>query len=458
MAYFSNGTEGRVFDEECSECILGNDPCPIALVQGMFNYDACNNKTARAILNDLVKQGDDFEYLGCQMKPFLDKLVLNEIRELAEKAIIEIRDNDEPETALGWIDDIIALTKQEPTEEDIGNLAAELEQVLSENPEYEKTEGGKWKKRLKQEPCSLCGGSREVTKRGKPGGLITSPCPKCQPPLICDRESQEPCSNPHCEDGYIYKITGDNWEGECYRVKCPDCTESQEPAKVICNMRHVCPEECGAKQPHAIEHCEQCPRKEQAKCTPVSQAPDHTPEKVEPVKEWEIHLECKTEKEFYTELRALIPADLFLRTKITEPVSEFVELQRELIKARVPIGYSKTQSWMLLRRLEAETKRADATEKELEQRLGIIREQEIIIKRWGKEIKQLQAKLAEANRKYEIYAKNTKDICRKLEDKLKTAEERIGRVEGESLRFQCSCGEWLTVTVAEMILGKKEGE
>ncbi len=49
---------------------------------------------------------------------------------------------------------------------------------------------------------------------------------KCKEPRA---KSQEPCSNPHCEDGYIHKITGDNWEGECYRVRCPDCTESQEP-------------------------------------------------------------------------------------------------------------------------------------------------------------------------------------------------------------------------------------
>ncbi len=73
MAYFSNGTEGMIFDEECSECVLGQKPCPIAFVQAMYNYDACNNKTARAILNNLVKQGDNFEYIGCQMKALLDK-------------------------------------------------------------------------------------------------------------------------------------------------------------------------------------------------------------------------------------------------------------------------------------------------------------------------------------------------------------------------------------------------
>ena len=55
MAYFSNSTEGAVFDEQCSCCRFGQEPCPIALVQILYNYDACNNKVARAILDDLVK-------------------------------------------------------------------------------------------------------------------------------------------------------------------------------------------------------------------------------------------------------------------------------------------------------------------------------------------------------------------------------------------------------------------
>ena len=55
MAYFSNGTEGEVFDEQCSRCKYGDKSCPIAAVQMMYNYDACNNKTARNILDTLVK-------------------------------------------------------------------------------------------------------------------------------------------------------------------------------------------------------------------------------------------------------------------------------------------------------------------------------------------------------------------------------------------------------------------
>jgi hypothetical protein len=55
MAYFSNGTEGMVFDEQCSMCKYGDKPCPIAWVQLEYNYEACNNKTARAILDNLIK-------------------------------------------------------------------------------------------------------------------------------------------------------------------------------------------------------------------------------------------------------------------------------------------------------------------------------------------------------------------------------------------------------------------
>ena len=54
MAYFSNGSEGMVFDEECSTCKYGQKACPIALVQIVYNYDACNVPVARKILDTLV--------------------------------------------------------------------------------------------------------------------------------------------------------------------------------------------------------------------------------------------------------------------------------------------------------------------------------------------------------------------------------------------------------------------
>jgi len=56
MAYFSNSSEGELFNEQCGICKYGEANCPIAFIQIMYNYDAYNNKTARAILDELVKQ------------------------------------------------------------------------------------------------------------------------------------------------------------------------------------------------------------------------------------------------------------------------------------------------------------------------------------------------------------------------------------------------------------------
>ena len=54
MAYFSNGSEGDVLDVQCSKCKYGQLPCPIFWVQLTYNYEACNNKTAREILDYLI--------------------------------------------------------------------------------------------------------------------------------------------------------------------------------------------------------------------------------------------------------------------------------------------------------------------------------------------------------------------------------------------------------------------
>lgn len=57
MAYFSNGSEGFYFEEQCSRCKYGDKPCPIAWVQFNWNYDQIKDTTgtSRAILNHLVK-------------------------------------------------------------------------------------------------------------------------------------------------------------------------------------------------------------------------------------------------------------------------------------------------------------------------------------------------------------------------------------------------------------------
>ena len=55
MAYFPNGSAGECFDEQCLKCILFERACPIAWVQMEYNYKACNNEVASAILGELVK-------------------------------------------------------------------------------------------------------------------------------------------------------------------------------------------------------------------------------------------------------------------------------------------------------------------------------------------------------------------------------------------------------------------
>ena len=54
MAYFSNGSEGACFQEQCDKCKFGDAPCPIAFAQMTWNYDACNVPVAREILDYLV--------------------------------------------------------------------------------------------------------------------------------------------------------------------------------------------------------------------------------------------------------------------------------------------------------------------------------------------------------------------------------------------------------------------
>lgn len=67
MAYFSNGTSGECFDQQCGQCRFGDSYCPIHWVQVNYNYDACNVPVASAILDDLVK--DDGTCAMFQMDP-----------------------------------------------------------------------------------------------------------------------------------------------------------------------------------------------------------------------------------------------------------------------------------------------------------------------------------------------------------------------------------------------------
>ena len=62
MAYYANGSEGEILDEQCAECRFGREACPISLVQGSYNSYAGSDQIIAEILNILVRDGE-----GCQM-------------------------------------------------------------------------------------------------------------------------------------------------------------------------------------------------------------------------------------------------------------------------------------------------------------------------------------------------------------------------------------------------------
>jgi formate hydrogenlyase subunit 6/NADH:ubiquinone oxidoreductase subunit I len=70
MAYFSNGSEGDCFDEQCAICKYGELPCPIAAIQMEFNYDAVNNEVATMILYRLVSNKGECSMFKTFQKDF----------------------------------------------------------------------------------------------------------------------------------------------------------------------------------------------------------------------------------------------------------------------------------------------------------------------------------------------------------------------------------------------------
>lgn len=55
MAYFSNGSEGEIFDAQCGKCKYGEHPCPVAAMQLLYNYDQIGNELAIKIMDNFVK-------------------------------------------------------------------------------------------------------------------------------------------------------------------------------------------------------------------------------------------------------------------------------------------------------------------------------------------------------------------------------------------------------------------
>lgn len=91
MAYFPNGSAGEILDNQCAECPLGKEPCPIAATHLFYNYDQFDKQgqpiqVAVDILNTLVnKEGI------CQLKPMLAKMTPPEPERIYDPMSPELR-------------------------------------------------------------------------------------------------------------------------------------------------------------------------------------------------------------------------------------------------------------------------------------------------------------------------------------------------------------------------------
>lgn len=57
MGYFSNGTEGMIYEDQyCSKCVH-NGGCAVWDAHLIFNYQECNND--KSILNFLIPRSED---------------------------------------------------------------------------------------------------------------------------------------------------------------------------------------------------------------------------------------------------------------------------------------------------------------------------------------------------------------------------------------------------------------
>ena len=74
MAYFSNGSERDVLDEQCDDCHIANNyPCPLLAIQEHYNYKQYEKgkgfKYLRKAMNLLINKNQ-----SCQMKVAIDKI------------------------------------------------------------------------------------------------------------------------------------------------------------------------------------------------------------------------------------------------------------------------------------------------------------------------------------------------------------------------------------------------
>jgi hypothetical protein len=68
MGYFSNGTDGAMFEEEyCNNCVHEkiDSFCPVMEAHQLYNYDDCNNKNS--ILHILIPRDEKGYNQPCAM-------------------------------------------------------------------------------------------------------------------------------------------------------------------------------------------------------------------------------------------------------------------------------------------------------------------------------------------------------------------------------------------------------
>jgi len=65
MGYFSNGTEGDMYEAEwCNNCVH-YDQCAVWLLHMLHNYDECNN--GNSFLHVLIPRDSNGRNLKCEM-------------------------------------------------------------------------------------------------------------------------------------------------------------------------------------------------------------------------------------------------------------------------------------------------------------------------------------------------------------------------------------------------------
>jgi len=77
MAYFSNGSEGMVLDEQCAKCPVANDACcPILRVQMTYNYKQLDSNSEETLASEVMNCLVD-ENGACQMKPIIENRLVD---------------------------------------------------------------------------------------------------------------------------------------------------------------------------------------------------------------------------------------------------------------------------------------------------------------------------------------------------------------------------------------------